>query len=53
VKKQTKLARRKKREKAMLKMEWYKNWDYTRYRKAKLMYEGALKQRHPYTKSNF
>jgi hypothetical protein len=52
MRKETKKARRKKRQKAMAKMEWYRNWD-SRFYKAKRMYESTLKQRHPYTTSNF
>ncbi|WP_160169277.1 hypothetical protein [Cytobacillus firmus] len=53
MRKDTKIARRKKRLKALAKMKWYRNWNYREFYKAKKMYESTLKNRYPYTKSNF
>ena len=53
MRKQTKIAKRKKRKKAMLKMKLYKEHNSLRFYKAKRMYESTLKQYYPYTTSNF
>lgn len=52
MRKATKIARRKKRLKALAKMHWYADWT-EEYSRAKKMYESTLKQRFPYTKSNY
>lgn len=52
MRKATKIARRKKRMKALAKMHWYSKWS-PHYGKAKKMYESTFKQRYPYTKSNY
>jgi hypothetical protein len=52
MRKATKIAKRKKRQKALAKMAWYSKHSI-HYWKAKRMYESTLKQRYPYTTSNY
>lgn len=54
MRKSTKIARRKKRQKALRKIKQYHNSDeYYKYWKAQEMYKATLKSQYPYTTSRY